>query len=175
MQDNVWITLQSGAGQKWRIEIAGHEIADVAAAREHFDTLLSQVHADASGVQHAHNIILDEREGILVQLQEDEEWWPNHTDKIVPRLLPDEMMDEPGEFRYQKLHPTQLSSIHTAIQLSFERIRSKKGAYDLSVRLGCIALKASRHVSNDKIGQNFTKKAFLNDVNGSTELNVKKW
>jgi hypothetical protein len=177
MQDNVWITLlglQSSEDKKWQIEIVGHDLSDVVAASEHLNTLLAQVQADASGIQHAHNIILDEREGIMVQLQRDEDWWPNHADTVVPRLLPDEVMDEPGNFRQEVLHSTQVDSIRTAIESSLERIRSRKGAYDFAVRLGCIALK-SRHTSNDKLGQRFTKKTFLKDINGPVELDVKKW
>jgi hypothetical protein len=177
MQDDVWITLlglQSSEDNKWQIEIAGHELSDVVAASEHLRTLLVQVQADSSGIQHAHNVILDEREGIVIQLQRDQDWWPNHADRVVPRLLPDEMMNEPGTFRQEGLHSTQADSIRTAIESSLERIRSRKGAYDFAVRLGCVVL-SSRHVGTDKIGQTFTKKAFLKDVSGPVELDVKKW
>jgi hypothetical protein len=177
MQDNVWITLlshKSSEDKKWQIEIAGHDENDVLTASEHLVTLFAQVHADASAIQHAHNIILDEREGIMVQLQRDEDWWPNHADRVVPRLLSDEIMDEPGSFRQEGVHSTQIGDTRTAIESALERIRSRKGAYDFAVRLGCITL-SSRHVSNDKIGQRFTKKAFLKDINGPVDLDVKKW
>jgi hypothetical protein len=177
MQDSVWITLiglQSSEDKKWQIEIVGHELGDVVTASEHLKTLLVQVEADASGIQHAHNVILDEREGIMVQLQRDEDWWPNHADTVVPRLPSDEMMDKPGNFRQEVLHSTQVDSIRTAIESSLERVRSRKGAYDFAVRLGCIALR-SRHIGDDKLGQRFTKKTFLRNINGPVELDVKKW
>jgi hypothetical protein len=174
MQDNVWITVQSNKNKKWQIEIAGHDIADVEAAEEHFDALLDQVRLNFCGVQHAHNVILDEREGMLVELQQDEEWWPSHVDRVVPHLLPSEMMEEPGSFREKGIGSTKLSDIYAAIESSLNRIRSKKGVYDFAVRLGSIALR-SRHVSADKIGQTFRKEIFLKDVNGPIQLDVKKW
>jgi hypothetical protein len=174
MQDNVWITLQSNGHDKWQIEIAGHDIADVEAAKEHFDALLDQVRADHCGVQHAHNVILGEREDMLVKLQKTEEWWPSHDDRVVPRLLPSGMKNEPGRFRKEAIDSKQLSETYAAIESSLDRIRSKKGVYDFAVRLGGIALK-SQHVLEEKIGQVYTKKTFLKDVNGRIGLDVKKW
>jgi hypothetical protein len=174
LQDNVWITLQSNGNKKWQTEIAGHDIANVEAAKEHFDALLDQVRVNFCGVQHAHNVILDEREGMLVKLQRDEEWWPSHVDRVVPHLLPSKIMEEPGRFREKRIDSTKLSDIYASIESALDRIRSKKGVYDFAVRLGSIALR-SRHVSEDKIGQTFRKETFLKDVNGPIELEVKKW
>jgi hypothetical protein len=174
MQDEVWITLlRSNAGQ-WQIEIAGYEVADVEAAREHLDTMIVQVGADVSGIQDAHTIILDEREGIEVELQQDEEWWPNHTDRVVPRLLASGMMDEPGCFRQEGLHVTQLCNLRAAIKQALDNVRGKKGVYDFAVRLGSLALN-SQKVSDDRVGETFKKETFLKEVHGSIGLDVKKW
>lgn len=175
MQDKVFISLlQATRTGQWQVQIAGYEIIDVEVAKEHFGTMIKRVRADASSLQHTHSIIIDEREGINVELQQDEPWWPNHADRVVPRLLPSGLMDEPGSFRQEGLHFTQLSSVQNSIRLALDNVRHRKGSYDFVVRLGCLAL-SSKHVTDDKIGQTFTKKEFLKDVNGPIELDVKKW
>jgi hypothetical protein len=173
MQDSVWMTLVRSNTGKWQIEIAGHSEIDVAAAKDHLKTMLEQVHGNTS-VEDAFNVILDEREGMYVELQEHDSWWPNHNSRVVPRLLSSTIMDDPGNFRLEGLSPTQLTSIQNAIRLGLDQIQSRKGVYDFSVRLGCLAL-TSKHMSDDKIGQRFKKEAFLKDINGHVELDVKKW
>jgi hypothetical protein len=173
-QDEVWINpLRSNVSQ-WQIKIVGYEISDVEVAREHLDTMIAQVCADVSGVQDAHTIILDEREGIEVELQQDEEWWPNHTDRVVPRLLASGMMDVSGSFRQEGLHRTQLSGVRTAIKHALNKVRGRKGVYDFVVRLGCLALN-SQKVSDDRIGETFKKDTFMKEIHGSIGLDVKKW
>jgi hypothetical protein len=174
MQDNVWMTLAQNDIGKWQIKISGYAIFHVEAARDHLNTLLEQVYADTSSVEHACNLILDEREGIYVELQQHETWWPNHDSRVVPRLLSSTMMDDPGSFRDDGLPTTQLASIQTAIKLALDKVRGRKGVYDFSVRLGSLAF-SSKHMSEDKIGQRFKKEAFLKDINGHIEMDVKKW
>jgi hypothetical protein len=174
VQDRVWVTLLQNDAGKWQIEIAGHELMDVATAREHFQILLDQVVIDASGIKHAYNVILDEREGIQVEIQQDEGWWPNHVDKVVPRLLPHQMMDESGSFRQDGVQETHLLGIEAALKRGLDNVRHKKGVYDFVVRLGCVAMD-SKHVSVEKIGQTFTKDTFLKDINGPIGMDVKKW
>jgi hypothetical protein len=171
MQDEVWMTLVRGNTGLWQIEIDGYEAGDVEAAREHLDTLIKQVHADFSGVQDAHNIILDEREGIDVELQQDDEWWPFHADTVVPRLLPSGIMNEPGSFRQEGLDPNHISSIRQAIQSALDNVRGRKGVYDFAVRLGSLAL-SSRKV---KLEKTFKKETFLRAIQGPIDLEVKKW
>jgi hypothetical protein len=174
VQDKVWITLLQNEGGKWQIEIAGHDIVEIEVAKEHFHTLIDQVRADATGIQQAYNVILDEREGIQVELRQDEEWWPNHVDRVVPRLLPHQMMDEPGSFRQDGVQKEHVLGIEAALKRGLDNVRHKKGAYDFIVRLGCLALN-SKHVSDGKVGQTFTKDTFLKDINGPIGLDVKKW
>ncbi|KAH3960469.1 hypothetical protein HBI25_223150 [Parastagonospora nodorum] len=174
MQDKVWLTLQQNDIGTWQIEIAGHEDAEVAVAKEHLHTLLDQVRTDASGIQNAYNIVLDEREGIDVELQQDDSWWPNHNDRVVPRLLPSPMMDKPGNFRQEFLAEKHLAGIQNAVKQGLDSVRHKKGSYDFAIRLGCLAL-SSKHVNDERIGETFTKDTFLKDINGRIALDVKKW
>lgn len=174
VQDKVWLTLSQNKAGRWQIKIAGHDVEEAEIAREHFQTLLDQVRADASGIQQTCNVILDEREGINVELQQDEEWWPNHTNRIVPRLLPHHMMNEPGSFRQEGVQEEHLSNIQTALKRGLDSVRHKKGAYEFVVRLGSLAL-SSKHVSDEKVGQTFAKETFLKDINGQIGLDVKKW
>jgi len=174
MQDKVWLTLQQSDFGTWQIEIAGHQSIEVALAKEHLHTLLDQVRIDASGIQDAYNVILDEREGIDVELQQDEPWWPNHNDRLVPRLLPSHMMDEPGSFRQEFVAEKHLTGIQNAVKQGLDGVRHKKGSYDFVVRLGCLAL-SSKNVSDEKLGETFSKDTFLKDINGPIALDVKKW
>lgn len=136
--------------------------------------MIERVRADAFGLQYALNMILDEGEGIEVVLEQAEYWWPNRNDRIVPRLRPSPMTDEPGSFRREGLHSTQLAKIQHEFQKSLEAIRCKKGSYDFAVRLGCLAL-GSQKVPDDQIGKTFQKGEFLRATNSRVDLVVKKW
>ncbi|KAI4686318.1 hypothetical protein J4E81_008670 [Alternaria sp. BMP 2799] len=77
-------------------------------------------------------------------------------------------------FRNEIMHFTQLSKIQHSIQLALEAVRHTKGAYDMAIRLGCLAL-SSRHIKEDKIGQKFGKDIFLKSINGPVAVEIKKW
>ncbi|KAI4686537.1 uncharacterized protein J4E84_005818 [Alternaria hordeiaustralica] len=79
-----------------------------------------------------------------------------------------------GNFRGEIMHFTQLSRIQHSFQLALEAVRHTKGAYDMAIRLGCLAL-SSRHIKEDKIGQKFGKEVFLKSINGPVTLEIKKW
>lgn len=95
-------------------------------------------------------------------------------DRIVPRLLPSGMMEPPGSFRGDIMHFTQLSKIQRSVQLALDAVRHKKGAYDMTIRLGCLALN-SRQIKEDKIGNKYMKEVFLKSIDGSVGLEAKKW
>jgi hypothetical protein len=178
MQDKVFISLlPSTHNGQWQLEILGYDAIDVEAAKGHLDTMIEVVRSDAYGVQDALNIILDEREGMDVELQKDKQWWPNHADNVVPRLLPHALMDQRrGSFRQEEIHYTQLTSLQQSIKLALDNVRHKKGAYDLEVRLGNLVLKSSKHVSVNRIGEKFPKDIFQKLIkNGPIELDVTKW
>ncbi|KAH7385604.1 hypothetical protein BKA66DRAFT_583220 [Pyrenochaeta sp. MPI-SDFR-AT-0127] len=174
MQDEVFITLLPAHYGIWTIEILGPNVINVEAAESHFLTIVEKICTESFGTQHSFNLILDDREGIDVVLEEAEMWWPNHNDRIVPRLLPHRMMDDPGSFRRESLHATYLSKLQNSFQLALEAVRQTKGAYDLTIRLGCLAI-SSKHVKDDKIGHISHKENFLKEIDGKVQLDVKKW
>lgn len=174
MQVEVYIRLLPVQNRAWQIEINGYDPVNVEDAEDRLRTMIDRVRADASGVQLTHNIILDEREGMDVELVQDESWWPSHVDPVVPHLLSSPMMDEPATYRQEGLHALQLERVQHYLKLGLDNIRSRKGAYDFVVRLGCVALK-SKHVKEDRIGQNFSREKFLRNIESSVELDIKKW
>ncbi|KAI4687641.1 uncharacterized protein J4E88_003232 [Alternaria novae-zelandiae] len=56
---------------------AARDIARIEAAEAHLMTMIDKVKADAMGLQHLINIILDKKEGLEVVLEEADAWWPN--------------------------------------------------------------------------------------------------
>lgn len=175
MQDEVWLILGQ-VDSKWQITIAGHGQSHVELAKKHLEAHLDQVRAEVSGMSYACNVILDQDEGDHVELQQNEGWWPNHADRVVPRLLPSPsaLVDKPGTFRHRELMPVHLSLVQTAVKLALDKVRGRKGSYDFVVRLGFIALKAT-HVGQDKIGKTFLKRVFVTDIERKVELDIKKW
>ncbi|KAH8731184.1 hypothetical protein GQ44DRAFT_699494 [Phaeosphaeriaceae sp. PMI808] len=176
MQDSVWITLQSShIGRPCQIEIIGYDLVGVQIAKQHLITFIDRVREDASGTQETLHIILDEREGIQVELQLCQTWWPSDVDKVVPYLSPPLIeMDEPGSFRQQDLEDEQLFKIQVYMEDQLKHIRYKKGAYDFAVRLGCAVL-SSKDVDTDRVGASFAKDKFLKEIHGKVGLEVKKW
>ena len=174
MQDEVYIALRLGGEGIWQIEIIGFDTINVEAAESHVSTMVERVRIDSISVQHALNMILDDAEGINVVLKEAEPWWPTSHDHMVPCLLPHELMVDPGTFLSESLHPMQLSKIQHAFQSALEGIRCRKGAYDMAIRMGCIAL-SSKHDQIKKTGQVFHKENLRKEIDGVTGLGVKKW
>jgi hypothetical protein len=174
MYDEVFVCLAQSDDEQWQIQIEGYDALRVELAKEHVETMFERVRMDTFGVQHTLNIMLDGREGIEVELQEAERWWPFQTDKVVPRLLHSPIMDNAGDFREEGLHSMQLAGLQHAIKLALEHVRYRKGAYDFVVRLGCLAL-SSKHVDDSQVGKTYEKETFLKDVNGPVDMDVKKW
>ena len=169
-RDKVFITLLSNHS----VEILGFDIIDVEAAESHYKTLVERIRTEKCGLHQATNMIMDEREGIDVVLLRAESWWPNLSDIVVPRLLPSPMMDQPGSFRDDGLHDTQLVGIRDPIKCALEAVSYKKGSYDFAVRLGCVALD-SRKMGEDQIGKKHGKEIFIKSINGKVDLKSKKW
>lgn len=123
-------------------EILGFEARHIEIAEQHCINMIQKVQMNQFGSTHPTHIILDDTEGIDVQLEAAEDWWPNRTThRIVPRMLPSPIMNEPGSFRIDGLHFTQLSIIQHNIQLALEAIRYDKAHYEFCVRYGCLALR----------------------------------
>lgn len=174
MRDEVFITLLPNSNVLWQVEIMGFDINNVEVAVEHYQTMIKKVRADTLGLNSSLNIILDEGEGIEVAFEEAGNWWPNHTDRVVPRLLPSPMMYDPGNFRRDGLHFTQLSAIQRSIEQALEVVRHTRGSYDFAVRLGCLVL-SSKKVSHDQIGKTRNKEEFSKAINSRVDIVVKKW
>ncbi|KAG9186830.1 hypothetical protein G6011_09938 [Alternaria panax] len=172
--DEVFISLLSAQGDVSQIEVQAADVANIEAAEAHLKTMIDKVKAEAMGLHNTLNMILDDQEGIEVQLEEADGWWPNLQDRVVPRLLPNLMMESPGSFRGDVMHFVQLSKIQRSVQLALDAVRHKKGAYDMTIRLGSLALN-SRHVKENEIGKKYMKDVFLKSINGSVGLDIKKW
>ena len=80
-------------------------------------------------------------------------------------------MDPPGRFRGAFMHSKQLSKIQRSVQLALDAVRHKKGAYDMTICLGSLALN-SRHIRENEIGKKYSKDVFLKSINGSVGLEV---
>jgi len=158
----------------WQIEILGTEADKITVAKAQLQTVIEKVQTDATGLQHTLNIILDDREGIRVIVEEAELWWPNRNDRLVPRLLSHPMMDMPGGFRQDALHFTQLEAIQHSFEASLEAIRSRRGSYDMAIRLGCLAL-SSKKATDIAPGTIIDKEGFMKDIEGMFQLEVKRW
>ncbi|CAN9459735.1 hypothetical protein CUC08_Gglean010604 [Alternaria sp. MG1] len=165
--DEVFISILSAQGDIGQIEIQE-------AAEAHLKTMIDKVKAEEMGQHHTLNMILDDQEGMEVELKKADTWWPNLQDRVVPHLLPNNMMDPPGRFRGAFMHSKQLSKIQRSVQLALDAVRHKKGAYDMTICLGSLALN-SRHIRENEIGKKYSKDVFLKSINGSVGLEVKKW
>lgn len=174
MQDEVYIILNVSQNGLWQLEVLSYNPERVEMAQGHLQALIDKIRAEKLGQQHPLNLILDYREGVDVELQRCEPWWPNISDKIVPHLVSSGIMDERGSYRAEGVDNTQLSKIQRSIRLALENVRRRRGAYDFQVRLGGLVL-SSKQVKDDKIGKTFPTDKFLREVNGMIELDVKKW
>ncbi|KAH9870555.1 hypothetical protein IAQ61_006031 [Plenodomus lingam] len=174
MRDEVFITLLPNRNGLWQVEIKGFENKNVETAEAHYRIMIDKVRADTLGMQHNLNLILDGTEGLDVLLEEAEDWFPNRTDKIVPRLIHSPMMFQRGCFREDGLYPAQYAQIQRSIRQALEAVRRKKGSYDFAIRLGSLVL-GSKNVSADHIGKTFQRDDFLHAVNSRVDLLVKKW
>jgi hypothetical protein len=129
-------------------EIFGFEARHVDTAEQHYVNMVQKIQMNKFGATHSIHIILDETEGIDVQLEAAGEWWPNRrSHRIVPRLIPSPIMNSLGNFRGDGLHCTQLSVIQHNIQLALETIQYERAHYEFCIRFGCLAL---RHDPNSK-------------------------
>lgn len=62
---------------RYTLTFTARDIARIEAAEAHLMTMIDKVKADAMGLQHVINMILDEKEGLEVVLEEADAWWPN--------------------------------------------------------------------------------------------------
>lgn len=173
-QDEMLVEDEEISHNLWHFSIVGYTSMQVQNAQTHLQTMIDKVRLDMLEHETTLNLILDAREGIDVRLQYCEAWWPNKSDQVVPRLAPSGIMNNPGSFRQECMHHTQLSSIRQSLELALEKIRHRKGYYDFMVRLGSLVL-SSKQVPTSKVGETFTKDKFNKEINRNIDLHVKKW
>lgn len=174
MQAEVYIDCSRTRSGEWQIEIQAHETTNIEAAQGQLQVMIDKVKTEVTGLQNTVNVILDDLEGVEVILERAESWWPNQEDRFVPRLLSSGMMEPPGSFRGEYLNFTQLSRIQNSFQLALEAVRHRKGAYDLFIRLGCLAIH-SKQINDKNFGKRYQKEDFLKSIDSSLGLDVKKW
>lgn len=169
----MYITLLPVHDGIWEIKILGAQMDNIMTAKAQLQTVIHQVQTDTTGLQHTLDIVLDEREGLDVVIEVAELWWPNHNDRLVPRLLPNPMMDTPRGFQLDSLDFRQLKQIKSSFQAALEAVRSRKGCYDFAVRLGCLALSSKKVTEMTPYTVN--KEHFIKGMSVMFRLDVKKW
>ena len=163
----------------YQLEILGSDINRVKSARDNLFILFDKVQSKINNTVWPNYIILDSREGSEdgVIFESAASWWPDHlTHPLVPRLLrcavTSTMRSNPGDY-WQDLGPAQYYSIQRDIQRALDVARYEKGYFDLSIRLGCLALK------NHGLAVGSTKKEakFLDDLSMKSgfDCSVKNW
>ncbi|KAJ4296553.1 hypothetical protein N0V90_006598 [Kalmusia sp. IMI 367209] len=170
MDDEVFIQLVGLS----KFEIRGATMTHVDLAEQHLLTAIEKSRIKLFNPTYQLCMMLDEREGIEVLFEKADTWWPNSTSHcIAPRLLPCGIMDEPGEFRQDILHPKHQGIIQRDFRRALDTIRYEKGYYDLSIRFGCLALRMPN--PNKLLGTKHKKEEFLRTINSLTECVVKDW
>jgi hypothetical protein len=159
-----------------QLEIRGSDIKRARSAEQHVNVLIEKVQLMFNNkVVYPKYMILDRREGTEegVIYERADRWWPDDgRHPIAPRLLPCGMTSSgPGE--YWDLQLSQHCDIQNEIQRALDIARYEKGSYDLSIRLGCLALRDD--VSS--IGTKRSQKDFLSDIINKKGLDcvVKHW
>jgi hypothetical protein len=173
MDDEVWITLVASRDPPWQVEIRGLEMACVERAETHYRNLVQKVLTKTDVESSATNIILDEAEGSEVQLStlsSLEEWWPDKTHQLVPRLLVSPM--DAGSFRQETMHPEKLATVEQAIERALETIRFDTGSYDFAIRFGCLCLSG---LENSEAGKVYPLRSFKKGIEGKVSCVMKKW
>jgi hypothetical protein len=164
-------------GQQEGFEILGSDEIRVGTAEQHLLNMLQKAQVKYGAIKTVH-IILDEREGIEVEMGKAEDWWPiPHAAEswIVPRLLPSPAMNLTGSFRMDGLHFTQLSVIQQAVHLALDAIRFDNSHFDFNIRFGCLGIPRRRFMKNEPIGNIYSKENFLNLVTHTVDCEAKKW
>ncbi|KAF1956384.1 hypothetical protein CC80DRAFT_593832 [Byssothecium circinans] len=162
-------------GPTWPVEIRGSTERGVEAAADHYQSMITKIRIQIFGSSRPVHIILDETEGLDVQLVQAEKWWPIQKHKIVPRLLHSPMMYDPGEFRKDSLHSNQVSILQHALKLGLEAIRREKGSYDFHIRFGAFGLLTSKRLPESEIGKRYPKEVFAAGISNAIGCEAKKW
>lgn len=160
-----------------QLEICGADINNARSAEHHIKVLLQKVQLTHNNkVVYPKYFILDTREdsGRGVLYEKAETWWPNCTaHPIIPRIFRCAMTSsEPGDHG-QDLQLEQHYEIQNEIQRALDIARYEKGTYELSIRLGCLAMK--QPVSDASVKHDLDK--FLVGITNKRELDfvIEHW
>ncbi|KAL1607781.1 hypothetical protein SLS60_002717 [Paraconiothyrium brasiliense] len=160
-----------------QLEIRGSDILRARSAEQRLKVLIEKVRAMTnSKVVYPKYTLLDKREGSKdgVLFERVGSWWPDRdTHPVAPRLIRCAMTSsQPGEY-WQDIQPHEHYDIQTELQRALDIARYEKGSYDLSIRLGCLALK--QKVSS--IGTKQPTEEFLDDIINRHDMDcvVKNW
>ncbi|KAF2706849.1 hypothetical protein K504DRAFT_385688 [Pleomassaria siparia CBS 279.74] len=172
----VYITLLTNhpGYPKWQVEISGYDAEHILAGEEHYRNVVQKICTQKFRGDDKANITLDQNEGNIVVLEPAATWWPRKALKIVPRLLPAPMSDDPGTFRRTELHWSQFQMIEDHIRQSLEDVRYERGSYDFTIRYGCIALSKSEN-AEIKVGEQYAMEQFRMGINGKIGCHIAKW
>ncbi|KAL5465953.1 hypothetical protein PMIN06_000295 [Paraphaeosphaeria minitans] len=140
MEDEVYI---KAAGLN-HLEIRGSDIRNARSAEHHLKVLFEKVRLALNKGTYPTYMILDAREGTKesVVYEKAESWWPDHTTHpISPRLLRCAITSSEPDDYWQDLQLAQHYELQTEIQRALDIARYEQGTHDLSIRLGCLAMK----------------------------------
>lgn len=160
-----------------QLEIRGSDINRARSAEQRILVLFEKVRLKTNNKNaYPEYVLLDEREasedGVIYE--QTRSWWPDRlTHPIVPRLLRCALTrSQPGEY-WQDLPYDEQYKIQSEFKRALDVARYEKGAYDLCIRFGCLALKEDI----SRIGTKSEKDVFMKNIIQKKELDcvVKHW
>lgn len=159
-----------------RLEIRGSDEANLGSAVRHLNILIEKVRLQVTNSVWPKYITLDKRSdyGAGVVFEQAETWWPDTSSHpISPRLVRCAVSgSSPAEY-WSDLQPEQRDIIQSELKRALDIARYEKGHYELSVILGCLAIKQHDLKFNAKQDTD----DFIKDIINNEKLGcvVKKW
>lgn len=159
-----------------QLEIRGLDKSSLESAKGHLNILIEKVRLRLNNSSWPKYIILDKGLdcGAGVLFERASVWWPdNRSHAVSPRLLRCAVTgSSPAEY-WNDLQADQRYIIQGELERALDLARYEKGHYELSISLGCLAIKQYDLEFNTK--QNTD--AFIKDIIGKEQLDceVKKW
>ncbi|PVI02040.1 hypothetical protein DM02DRAFT_590162 [Periconia macrospinosa] len=162
--------------RKWAIQVQGHNRSNVQAAVDRIRKLIQKICYQISHFMENLVLVLDEDEGNEVLLEEAPGWWPFRNHTIVPRLIHDPSIENPGIFRRTVPYSSTVASVQNALKRFLELIKCEKGYYNLSIRYGVFVLQSSSTMKPEsEIGKTYPFTSFTKHVETTNGCEVKRW
>lgn len=156
------------------LEIRGADIKNAESAKEHISNIMKRTLLFLNNDMYPKYMLLDARESRedKVVYEEPEKWWPYaRQTALVPRLEPCAIMYSTGAY-WEDMLPTQRYAIQREMKRALDRARFKQGYYELSVRVGCLAVNQQITNRGNQQSDEFMKEII---VNAKLDCDVKKW